>query len=98
VNLQISILGIFLVPGKRNHPRVRITVSYDGTMKVIAVAASAEVARKSEGLGADAIVAEGSESGGLQGFGGASTMVLVPAVVDAVKVLVIAAGGIGSAR
>ena len=67
-------------------------------MKVIPVVPTVDVARKSEALGADAIIAEGSESGGIQGFKGASTMVLVPAVVDAVNVPVIAAGGIGDSR
>jgi NAD(P)H-dependent flavin oxidoreductase YrpB (nitropropane dioxygenase family) len=56
------------------------------------------VAKKAAALGADAIIAEGSESGGIQGFNGVSTMVLVPAVVDAVNVPVIAAGGIGDSR
>ena len=56
------------------------------------------MARKAAQLGADAIIAEGSESGGIQGLTGASTMVLVPAVVDAVDVPVIAAGGIGDSR
>ena len=67
-------------------------------MKVIAVVPSVEAASKSEALGVDAIVAEGTESGGIQGVRGASTMVLVPAVVDAVKIPVIAAGGIGDSR
>jgi enoyl-[acyl-carrier protein] reductase II len=67
-------------------------------MKVIVVVPTVAMARKAEGAGADAIVAEGSESGGMQGFKGASTMVLVPAVVDAVKIPVIAAGGIGDSR
>jgi enoyl-[acyl-carrier protein] reductase II len=67
-------------------------------MKVIPVVPTVDVACKAEALGADAIVAEGSESGGIQGFRGASTMVLVPAMVDAVKVPVIAAGGISDSR
>jgi enoyl-[acyl-carrier protein] reductase II len=62
------------------------------------VVPSVDVARKAATLGVDAIVAEGSESGGIQGFKGASTMVLVPAVVDAVDVPVIAAGGISDSR
>ena len=44
-----------------------------------------ETALKAEDVGADAIIAEGNESGGIQGYKGASTMVLVPLVVDAVK-------------
>jgi len=67
-------------------------------MKAIVVVPTADVARKAEALRADAIVAEGSESGGMQGFKGASTLVLVPAVVDLVKIPVIAAGGIGDSR
>ena len=46
----------------------------------------------------DAVIAEGSESGGMQGFNGASTMVLTPMVTDAVDVPVVAAGGIGDRR
>jgi len=49
-------------------------------------------------LGADAVVAEGSESGGVQGFKGVSTMVLVPAVVDEVNIPAIAARGISDSR
>ncbi len=43
------------------------------------MAPAVDSACKAESQGADAIVAEGSESGGMQGFGGPSTMVLVPA-------------------
>jgi enoyl-[acyl-carrier protein] reductase II len=67
-------------------------------IKKIVVVPTLDLALKAKALGVDAIVAEGSESGGIQGFKGTSTMVLVPAVVDAVKVPVIAAGGIGDSR
>ncbi|MCD4717102.1 MAG: nitronate monooxygenase [Desulfobacterales bacterium] len=67
-------------------------------IKVIVVVPTVDAARGAEAAGADAIVAEGAESGGAQGFGGVSTIVLVPAVVDAVDVPVIAAGGIGDSR
>ena len=79
-------------------PKELIPLLHDLGVKAIVVVPTVEVAQKAEAWGADAIVAEGSESGGMQGFKGASTMVLVPAVVDAVKVPVIAAGGIGDSR
>ena len=65
-------------------------------VKVIPVVSSVALARLLERAGADAIVAEGGESGGH--VGDLSTMVLVPQVVDAVKVPVLAAGGIADGR
>ncbi|MBO5247177.1 MAG: enoyl-[acyl-carrier-protein] reductase FabK [Eubacterium sp.] len=64
--------------------------------KVIPVVASVAMARMMERAGADAVVAEGTESGGH--IGAATTMTLVPQVVDAVNIPVIAAGGIADAR
>lgn len=64
--------------------------------KVIPVIASVALARMMEKAGADAVVAEGTESGGH--IGAATTMTLVPQVVDAVHIPVIAAGGIADAR
>ncbi len=64
--------------------------------KVIPVVASVALARMMERGGADAVIAEGTESGGH--IGASTTMTLVPQVVDAVKVPVIAAGGIGDGR
>lgn len=65
-------------------------------IKVIPVVPSAKLAKKMEALGVDAVVAEGSEAGGH--IGELSTMVLVPQVVEAVKIPVIAAGGIGNGK
>lgn len=63
---------------------------------VIPVVASASFARRLVRAGADAVIAEGQESGGH--IGAVTTMALVPAVVDAVDVPVIAAGGYGDGR
>lgn len=65
-------------------------------VKVIPVVASVAMARLMERAGADAVVAEGMESGGH--IGSTTTMALVPQVVDAVEIPVIAAGGIADGR
>lgn len=90
--------GIRIVTVSGGSPKALIPVLHDCGIKVIVLVSSAEVASKAEAIGADALVAEGSESGGIQGIKGVSTMVLVPSVVDAVGVPVIAAGGIADSR
>ena len=68
----------------------------DAGVKVMPVVASVAMAKMLERAGADAIIAEGCESGGH--IGSTTTMALLPQVVDAVSVPVIGAGGIGDGR
>ena len=90
--------GIGIVTISGGSPKTLIPFLHEKGIKALVVVPTVSVAKKAEAIGADAIIAEGSESGGIQGFNGPSTMVLVPAVVDAVDIPVIAAGGIGDSR
>ena len=78
------------------NPGEYIPMLKDIGTKVIPVVASVALAKRLERIGIDAVIAEGMESGGH--IGDVSTMALVPQVVDAVSVPVIAAGGIADAR
>ncbi|MDK9699203.1 MAG: DUF561 domain-containing protein [bacterium] len=65
---------------------------------VVHVVPSVKFAQKAEAAGVDAIVAEGTEAGGHNGVDEIATLPLIPQVVDAVKIPVIAAGGIADGR
>ena len=67
-------------------------------IKVVHVVANVKSAKKCEDSGVDAIVAEGFEAGGHNGKEETTTMVLIPMVRNAVKIPLIAAGGIGTGR
>lgn len=67
-------------------------------IKVVHVVSSVKFALKAEEAGVDAIVAEGFEAGGHNGRDETTTLCLVPMVVDAVKIPVISAGGIGNGK
>lgn len=65
---------------------------------VVHVVSSSTFAKKAEDAGCDAVVAEGFEAGGHNGREETTTMVLIPAVKEAVKIPVLAAGGIATGR
>ena len=77
-------------------PRKYMSSWIDAGIKVIPVVASVALARMVERAGATAVVAEGGESGGH--VGDSTTMTLVPQVVDAINIPVVAAGGIADGR
>lgn len=80
------------------NPQAWTGVLKEKGIKVVHVVSSSRFARKAAEAGCDAVVAEGFEAGGHNGREETTTMVLVPAVVDAVRIPVIAAGGIGTGR
>ncbi len=88
--------GVKIVTTGAGSPAKYMPMWKENNMIVMPVVASALLARKMESLGADAIIAEGTESGGH--VGEMTTMALVPQVVDAVNIPVIAAGGIADGR
>jgi enoyl-[acyl-carrier protein] reductase II len=90
--------GIRVVTVSGGSPKSLASILKDLGLKYIAVTSTVKAAVGAVNLGAVAVVAEGSESGGFQGFHGSSTLVLVPMIIDAVDVPVIAAGGIADAR
>ncbi len=88
--------GVQVVTTGAGNPGKFIPMWKEAGVKVIPVVASVAMAKMMERAGADAVVAEGMESGGH--IGELTTMTLVPQVADAVQIPVIAAGGIADAR
>lgn len=88
--------GVKVVTTGAGNPGKYMAMWKEAGVKVIPVVASVAMAKLMQRGGADAVVAEGMESGGH--IGSATTMTLVPQVVDAVDIPVIAAGGIADGR
>ena len=88
--------GVRAVTTGAGNPEKHMELWKNAGIRVIPVVASVALAKRMERYGADAVVAEGMESGGH--IGSQTTMTLVPQVVDAVEIPVIAAGGIADGR
>lgn len=88
--------GVGIVTTGAGSPAQYMAAWKEAGIKVIPVVASVAMALKMQAAGADAVVAEGAESGGH--VGELHTMALVPQVVDAVDIPVVAAGGICDGR
>ena len=88
--------GVAVVTTGAGNPGKYMEAWKAANVKVVPVVPSVALAKRMERSGADAVIAEGTESGGH--IGENTTMCLVPQVVDAVKIPVLAAGGIADGR
>jgi enoyl-[acyl-carrier protein] reductase II len=90
--------GIKIVFTSAGNPKTWTPFLKQHGITVVHVVSSSSFAKKAEDAGCDAIVAEGFEAGGHNGREETTTMVLIPAVREAVKIPVLAAGGIATGR
>jgi enoyl-[acyl-carrier protein] reductase II len=101
IDKHISIIieeEVKIVFTSAGNPKTWTSILKEKGITVVHVVSSSKFARKAEEAGCDAVVAEGFEAGGHNGREETTTMVLIPAVVDAVKIPVIAAGGIATGK
>jgi len=90
--------GVKIIFTSAGNPKTWTSVLKERGIKVVHVVSSSKFAKKAQEAGCDAVVAEGFEAGGHNGREETTSMVLVPAVVDAVQIPVLAAGGIVRGR
>lgn len=90
--------GVKIVFTSAGNPKKYTSVLKENGVSVVHVVANVKFAKKCEEAGVDAIVAEGFEAGGHNGFEETTTMCLIPQVKEAISIPLIAAGGIGSGQ
>ena len=101
IDKHISILieeKVKIVFSSAGNPSTWTAILKEKGITVVHVISSSKFALKAESAGCDAVVAEGFEAGGHNGREETTTMVLIPAVCDKVRIPVIAAGGIATGR
>ncbi|MBI5967723.1 MAG: nitronate monooxygenase, partial [Deltaproteobacteria bacterium] len=97
--LEIAIEeGVKTITSSAGDPGKIIQRVKQAGMKILHVVASVDMAKKAESAGVDGVIAVGTEGGGHVGRDEISTLVLIPQVVDAIRIPVVAAGGIGDGR
>jgi len=90
--------GVKIVFTSAGHPGKFIEKLKSNQIKVVHVVPSVKYAKKAEEVGCDAVVGEGYEAGGHNGFDEITTFCLIPMLVENVKIPVIAAGGIATGK